>query len=301
MDAPLANRFPLFADLLRSRATPLRSTAVGRDGTWLVHWHNADTETVYSHPGHHTLSCYLRGGHGVRCVQAPEARGEPGVMCSIPPEHESKWYVRGSLELLHVYLPRLSLEQAAERWFDLDPRAAELVDRVLFHDAQLASSCARLAAEDWTHPDAPLRLQHLVLEVQARLLTQHAERRRAPLPTLRGGLSPAARRRVLEWIETALSEGGASLDLADLAQIACLSEFHFARMFKASFGMSPHVWIMQRRLHRARALLHEGRLSFEAVAHRCGYAHLQHLNAALRRAGFGSASRYRASVGARRA
>ena len=36
---------------------------------------------------------------------------------------------------------------------------------------------------------------------------------------------------------------------------ACLSPFHFVRMFKQSFGLSPHAWVMQRRLAKARALL----------------------------------------------
>lgn len=289
----LAERFPVFAELLRSRATPLRVAPVGPDGAWLVHWRNADTEAAYSHPGHHTLSFYLRGGHAVRCLQAPSARGEPGALCCMPAEHESRWEVRGSLELLHLYLPKLQVAQAAERWFDLEPRSAQLADRIYFHDERLARLCGSLAATDWSGTDVGLRLQHLSLEVQAQLLTGHLQPRR--LAAVRGGLSPAVRRRVLESIEAALAQGdAAALSLADLAEVAHLSEYHFARMFKASFGMSPHAWVMARRLLRARELLGTGRLGLEDVAQRCGYAHLSHLNAALRRAGLGSASRYRA-------
>lgn len=295
--SPLAERFPVFAELLRSRATPLRVAPVGPDGAWLVHWRNADTEAVYSHPGHHTLSFYLRGGHAVRCLQAPSARGEPGALCCMPAEHESRWDVRGSLELLHLYLPQLQFAQAAERWFDLEPRSAQLADRIYFHDEALARLCGRLAAADWAHTDAGLELQHLSLEVQAQLLADHVRQRRSSAATVRGGLSPVVRRRVLERIEAAVAQGaGAALSLAALAEAAHLSEFHFARMFKASFGMSPHAWVMARRLQRARELLAAGRLGLEAVAQRCGYAHLSHLNAALRRAGLGSASRYQALV-----
>lgn len=53
-------------------------------------------------------------------------------------------------------------------------------------------------------------------------------------------------------------------------------------MFKGSFGCILHAWVMSRRLKPAE------------VAARCGYAHLSHLNAAPRRAGLASASRYRA-------
>jgi AraC family transcriptional regulator len=113
------------------------------------------------------------------------------------------------------------------------------------------------------------------------------------LPAVRGGLSLVARRRVLECIEAGLH---GELSLAELAQAACLSDYHFARMFKASFGMSPHAWVMQRRLARARQLLAAGRLPLADVAENAGYAHLSHLNAALRGAGLASAAAYRRSV-----
>jgi len=117
---------------------------------------------------------------------------------------------------------------------------------------------------------------------------------RRPLPALRGGLAPAARRRVLERIEVSLAApGGPAPCLAAMAEAACLSEYHFARMFKTSFGCSPHAWVMQRRLERARTLLADGRHTLDEVARRCGYAHLSHLNAALRRAGLASAGHAR--------
>jgi len=287
MDAPVTE-LGVAAALLRSRAR-LRRTLALPGGAWLAHWGNADTEAAYLKPDHHTLSFYLEGGHAVRCHQAPSARGRPGSLCTLPAGHESLWDVRGSLQLLHLYLPRLQLAEAAERWLDIDPRFASLSERIYFHDEPLARLCADIAVTDWDHTDAPLRLQWLALEVQARLLSVHGAPARA-MRGVRGGLSPAARRRVLDRVEAGLH---GPLSLQDLAEAACLSEFHFARMFKASFGVSPHAWVMQRRLARARRWLSDGRASLDDVARRCGYAHLSHLNAALRRAGLASASSVR--------
>ena len=230
----------------------------------------------------------------MRCREAPAARGAPGRLCLLPAGHDSRWDVNGSLQLLHVYLPRLEFAQSAQRWFELDPRVATLADRIYFDDAPLAALCGRIAALDWHARDAPLRLQQDVLDLQTRLLDAHAVQRR-PLPAVRGGLAPAARRRVLERIEQALGEPGSPApSLAQLAAAACLSEFHFARMFKASFGCSPHAWVMRRRLARARTLLAAGRAPAD-VALDGGYAHLSHLNAALRQAGLPSAGRWRAA------
>ena len=289
-DAPLST-FDVSRELLRSRATPLRAAAVGRDGAWLVQWRNADTETTYEQIGHHTLSLYLQGGHEVRNLDLPSARGAPDSLCCMPAGHQSRWEVNGSLQLLHLYLPTLPLALAAEQWFDRDPRLAHLQDRIWFEDEVLSGLGRRVVALDWTETDAALALQELSLQLQARLLQAHGGLRMpADAATWRGGLSPAARRRVLEAIESA-PDGSPSLD--DLAAAACLSPFHFVRMFKQSFGQSPHAWVMQRRLARARALLADERLPLAQVAADAGYAHLSHLNAALQRAGLGSAARWR--------
>jgi AraC family transcriptional regulator len=262
----------VFRALLQSRATPLRAAAVGTEGAWLVQWRNADTDTVYEQPAHHTLSLYLEGGEAVRCLDQPAARGAPGSLCCLPAGHVSRWAVRGSLQLLHLYLPRLPLALAAEQWFDRDPRLAHLDDRIYFDDPLLARLGRQMVALDWHETDAALHLQELGLQMQAR-------------------------RRVLDCIEAAQAAGRA-VDLPALADAACLSPYHFARMFKASFGMSPHAWVTQRRLTHARQLLAEARLSLPQVAADAGYAHLSHLNAALRRAGLGSAMRYRQAAGA---
>jgi AraC family transcriptional regulator len=294
MDHAKLPAFDVCTELLRSCAQPLRGTAVGPEGVWLMHWRNADTQAVYERPAHHTLSLYLDGGEEVRCLNAPDARGGAGSLVCMPAGHESRWEVRGSLQLLHLYLPRLPLAACAERWFDLDPRAVNLRDRIYFDDPVLSDAGRRMAALDWQDADAPLQLQLLALRMQARLISAHCGPVRLP-PTVKGGLSPTARRRVLERIEAAfaLQGGMPAPSLRELASLACLSEFHFARMFKASFGMGVHAWVMRRRLASACILLATQRWTMEQVALQAGYAHLSHLNAALRRAGLGSALRYR--------
>jgi AraC-like DNA-binding protein len=47
------------------------------------------------------------------------------------------------------------------------------------------------------------------------------------------------------------------LDVPNLAAVACVSEAHFIRTFKATFGETPHRYLQRRRLERAMALLRE--------------------------------------------
>jgi transcriptional regulator GlxA family with amidase domain len=45
------------------------------------------------------------------------------------------------------------------------------------------------------------------------------------------------------------------LDVATLARVACVSEAHFTRTFRATFGETPHRYLQRRRVERAMWLL----------------------------------------------
>src|SRR5262249_7101035 len=77
------------------------------------------------------------------------------------------------------------------------------------------------------------------------LLTQRAVSAAAPAaPATRGGLAPAALRRVREYVNGHLER---NIELKDLAAAAGLSPFHFARVFKQSEGMTPHEYVVTQR------------------------------------------------------
>jgi AraC-like DNA-binding protein len=54
--------------------------------------------------------------------------------------------------------------------------------------------------------------------------------------------------------------------LAELAAIAGLSVFHFARQFKQSAGITPHHYLVERRVERAREMLARTDLSLSEIA-----------------------------------
>lgn len=47
------------------------------------------------------------------------------------------------------------------------------------------------------------------------------------------------------------------LDVQNLAKVACVSEAHFIRTFRATFGETPHRYLQRRRVERAMFLLRE--------------------------------------------
>lgn len=101
--------------------------------------------------------------------------------------------------------------------------------------------------------------------------------------TLRGGLAPWQMRRAEEMLAANL-EGDVSL--AMLARECQMSVAHFARAFRQSTGMSPHQWLLQRRVDHAKSLLRDGTMSLADVALTCGFADQSHFTRVFsRRAG----------------
>ena len=89
-----------------------------------------------------------------------------------------------------------------------------------------------------------------------------------------GGLSPRAMRRVREYVEVHLGE---SIDLSILAGIVGLSVHHFARQFKQSVGVTPHVYLIQKRIERAQEMLVQTDLSLAEIAIAVGFVDQGHL------------------------
>ncbi|MEG4942592.1 helix-turn-helix transcriptional regulator [Microcoleus sp. F4-D5] len=63
----------------------------------------------------------------------------------------------------------------------------------------------------------------------------------------------------------------------ELAGIAQLSPYYFSRAFKQSVGISPHQYVIQQRVERAKQLLLQGNMSLYEIAIACGFTHQSHL------------------------
>ena len=86
--------------------------------------------------------------------------------------------------------------------------------------------------------------------------------------------------RVAEFVDARL---GSRLALDQLASVARLSPFHFARAFKSSTGLTPHGFVTSRRMDRARNLLLTGRDPVDEVARMVGFTNVSHFRRVFRR------------------
>ena len=87
-------------------------------------------------------------------------------------------------------------------------------------------------------------------------------------------LPPYALKRVLEYIANSFQS---QISLASLAQEAGYSRGHFLKMFRAATGVTPHQYVLKRRVDHARLLLKRREIGIVDIAADCGFSSQAHL------------------------
>lgn len=163
------------------------------------------------------------------------------------------------------------------------------IARPALRDPLLATLFARLfAGATDPSPDALASEEDLVRTLR-HLLRHHGARpaRKAPPPS---PAVAAARRRIDEAPHLPVT-------LAELAALAGATRFALLRGFAREVGVTPHAYLVGRRVLLARRLLAAGQAPAEA-AHAAGFADQSHLTRAFRRHLGTTPARYRAAVAA---
>ncbi|HVF90287.1 MAG TPA: AraC family transcriptional regulator [Blastocatellia bacterium] len=148
-------------------------------------------------------------------------------------------------------------------------RASLVTDELISDMARTIS--AEIAREKLGHG---LMLDALVRQLVIHLLRSHLTvRKSARVELSRAGPVDRRLRRALEFMHDNYSR---DLSLEEIASAAYLSEYHFARLFKQITGLTPHVYLANLRLERARRLLAETSFSISEIAGMVGYQSQSH-------------------------
>jgi len=278
----------VFQELNSSPNARLVHSAELGDGLSAAVWTNHHDAREYSAPGHHTVSCYIAGGTGTFRRGQPQQKGAPDKLCILPAEHESGWVVNGDIRLAHLYFSAEQFALGCVTLLDREPREMQLREHTFLEDPQQAQRFRQLLALNWDEPAERLLTSSIAHELISHTLLSQVGARQGL--RLKGGLATHQRRQLMAYIDSQLAE---PISLGQLAGLCALSEYHFARMFRASFGLPPHQYVLARRLDRARQMLRGSMLPLGEIALACGFASASHFTNRFKQVLGGTPGEYR--------
>ncbi len=181
--------------------------------------------------------------------------------------------LRDPFDNLSIYLPLSSFHDfAAER----DGRFSELrfdVEHILYDNVMLHLAQAILPVLERPQEISALYLESLFLAVRDHIADAYGDFTKKATSNRRG-LTAHQLRRALEYIEANLSH---DVSLADVADASGTSVSSLTRGFNTALNVSPHRWVLSRRIALAQRLIYESATPLNEVAIACGFADQSHL------------------------
>ena len=234
-----------------------------------------------------TLISFQLSGGPVTCQAGPRRGARSAEPCSYfaltPKGAPHKYQASEAVGCVQIYLSDALIDRVAEGLGARTLLSGRMRDDLVFHEepglAALVTTYVERACLD-AEPVSRIESEARATLIVERLLTHLHDLAPAERPRALGGLAPWQVRRTTEYLHDNLVRDVA---LGELASVAKLSPFHFARAFKASLGMPPHAYLRELRLARAKAMLVETDLSVTEIAARVGYDAPQALGKAFRR------------------
>jgi AraC family transcriptional regulator len=205
-----------------------------------------------------------RRGNGI--VQA--TRASTGTIWLCPQGiQEDKIRITDAIpRMLHIYLPTNPFTALSQEDGFPDVNISSVRYDAGFQDRLISQIAEAVLAElSEESGSGKLLVETAALTLSARLLHAHSsvDLRYSARAGKTRPLDSVRLRRVVEFIDANLKS---DIGVADLASVACLSQFHFSRSFRAATGMPPHRFVAIRRLEASKALLEKGGLSLAEVA-----------------------------------
>lgn len=207
---------------------------------------------------------------------------QPG-MAAIEPVgmEETEVEIASPIETLHIYLAPSLIAASALADYDADPARVALSYAGGLRDSLLKELGAVLL-QLISRPPEPT--DRLLIEgtralLAAHLVSRYSQGRWRPA-TLQPSLPHHKLKRVVNLIESRLAE---AISLDELAAEVCLSPYHFSRLFRRATGLSPHRYVVERRIQHAKAKLAEGKRPLVQIALEAGFGSQGNFNRTFRK------------------
>ncbi|MDY7066502.1 HTH-type transcriptional activator RhaS [Pseudomonas extremaustralis] len=216
-----------------------------------------------------------------RCVDEGWTRTAcaPGDISLLTMSQDSHWNWTEDIDVSHLYLSNALMSRVAMDVMERPIEEVRLHDLLRTQDSILASIVGAITNEVGNRAmGGALYVEALSLQLAIHLLRHYAsvtfKESSAP-----GRLSQQQKKYVLEFIDSHLED---SIRLDEMADAVGLGVWTFARKFSESFDCSPHTFVTERRIERAKRMLYNGTLSIKEIAYHCGFSDQAHLTRVLR-------------------
>lgn len=206
----------------------------------------------------------------------------PGGLTSIlPPDESVRDEIGQPVTAMHVFLRANVLREVADEMFPGHRADRAVLPVFATRDPVLALfiDAIRMSLNEPAGSNT-LKIEYLQRAMAAHLLQHHSADGHVQHRSTREGLSPRQLRRVSNYIDENLD---APLQLNELAAVAGVSRTQFIRRFATSTRMTPHRYVVEARIRKAKTLLSDRRLPLTDVAYMCGFSSHAHFSTVFRR------------------
>ncbi|MBV8885412.1 MAG: helix-turn-helix transcriptional regulator [Chroococcidiopsidaceae cyanobacterium CP_BM_RX_35] len=226
-------------------------------------------------------------GHPVRLAQKRDDRlhdltVQRGDSIFVPAGQPTYWRCQGDdiyRQSLHIYLTPESIGQAAEA-FELDQNQLDLVNCFAKPDLDLQCIARLLLAE----LKSGGMMGQLYIESLTQVLIIHLLRHYSTvtqtITSENRSLTRNQLQQAIDYIHTHLDR---DLSLVEIADVINISPTYFASLFKRAIGISPHQYVIQQRVERAKVMLTKTDLAIADIALQVGFSSQSHLTQQFKR------------------
>ncbi|WP_232432343.1 helix-turn-helix domain-containing protein [Chamaesiphon minutus] len=229
---------------------------------------------------------------GNRQHNSPCTRGD---ICIVPAGHPFFWQWQREDRYVRIQIDLQCFEQLAQEVANLDANCIELLPKFRVRHLQVEQISLMLLDELKSGGLAGhLYVSSLVSALTVQLFRNFSVTESRTV-LCEGGLSDRQLLQIADYIHEHLAQ---EIKIAELAELTRMSHFHFSRLFKQAIGVSPHQYLIEQRVERAKHLLKQTQLPIVEIAMLCGFSSHSHLGKWFRQGTGLSPKAYRINQGA---